>query len=76
MMPVRSCSSYGVNGPTLEMLKASREADGHALTLTLLAGFLRELYDGDVRRRGDIRGWFGDPEVPGATGGPTGHGIL
>jgi hypothetical protein len=60
--------SYGVHGPTVEMVAASREAGGHALTLTLMAGFLRELYDSDVRRRRNIKGWFGDPAVPGAHG--------
>lgn len=60
--------SYGVYGPKIDMLAASREAGGHALTLTLMAGFLRELYDSDVRRRGNIKGWFGDPSVPGAHG--------
>jgi hypothetical protein len=60
--------SYGVHGPRVEMVAASREAGGHALTLTLMAGFLRELYDSDVRRRRNITGWFGDPAVPGAHG--------
>ncbi len=60
--------SYGVHGPRVEMVAASREAGGHALRLTLMAGFLRELYDSDVRRRRNIRGWFGDPAVPGAHG--------
>jgi tetratricopeptide (TPR) repeat protein len=55
-----------VEGPLAELQQASREVGGHALTLTLLAGFLRELHHGDVRRRGNVRGFFADPHIPGA----------
>jgi TIR domain len=56
----------GVEGPNVELKAASREAGGHALTLTLLAGLLRDLHDGDIRRRGNIRGLLTDPDAPGA----------
>ena len=59
-------TSNGVAGPRAELEAASREAGGHALTLTLLAGLLRDLHNGDVRRRGNIRGLLSDPNATGA----------
>ncbi len=44
----------GVEGSQAELEEASRELDGHGLTLTLLGTYLRDICDGDVRRRGEV----------------------
>jgi tetratricopeptide (TPR) repeat protein len=41
---------YGVQGPEKELKEVSKEFGGHALALTLLATYLRDVCDGDVRR--------------------------
>ena len=37
-----------------ELLSASQEVDGHALTLTMLGTFLARAYNGDIRRRHQV----------------------
>jgi hypothetical protein len=47
-----------------ELKAASRDFGGHPLALTLLASFLKETQNGDVRRRDRIRGLLGDADDP------------
>ncbi|MFL6197676.1 MAG: hypothetical protein ACJ76J_00730, partial [Thermoanaerobaculia bacterium] len=44
----------GVKGKASELLAASREFGNHALTLTLLGGYLSRACGGDVRRRKEV----------------------
>jgi hypothetical protein len=44
----------GVKGPESELLAASQEFGNHALTLSLLGGYLSRARGGDVRRRKDV----------------------
>ncbi|HEX5721108.1 MAG TPA: hypothetical protein VF179_33455 [Thermoanaerobaculia bacterium] len=44
----------GVKGKDAELLDASREFGNHALTLTLLGGYLSRACGGDVRRRKEV----------------------
>ena len=44
----------GVKGTEDELKQTSKEFGGHALALTLLGRYLADLYDGDIRRRGEI----------------------
>lgn len=46
---------WGVIGPDEELRIASREVNGHALTLALLGGYIRAVLGRDVRRRGEAR---------------------
>ena len=55
----------GVLGADRELERASHEFGGHPLALGLLATFLKETQDGDVRRRDHIRGLLADVENPG-----------
>ena len=48
-----------------ELKAASHEFGGHPLALTLLASFLKETQNGDVRRRDHIRGLLADADNPG-----------
>ena len=50
-----------------ELLAASREVDGHALTLNLLGRFLARAHDGDIRRRGLVKFEEADLELQGGT---------
>jgi len=45
--------AHGATGSDEELMAASREFDGHPLALVLLAGYLRDVYDGDIAQRGD-----------------------
>ena len=47
-----------------ELRAASGDFGGHPLALTLLAGFLKETQNGDVRRRDHIRGLLADTDNP------------
>jgi tetratricopeptide (TPR) repeat protein len=47
-----------------ELRAASRDFAGHPLALTLLASFLKETQNGDVRRRDHIRGLLADADNP------------
>ena len=55
----------GVNGGDESLEAAVIDFDGHALALTLLANYLRELHHGDIRQRDRIRGLLDDPDAPG-----------
>lgn len=46
--------SLGVVGTVDECQAASRDFGGHALALTLLGSYLKVVYHGDIRRRGEI----------------------
>ena len=46
--------ALGVKGSEDELEQASREFGGHSLALTLLGSYLSDVYDGDVRRRGEV----------------------
>ncbi|HEY1779034.1 MAG TPA: toll/interleukin-1 receptor domain-containing protein [Roseiarcus sp.] len=48
-----------------ELRSASHDFGGYPLALTLLASFLKETQNGDVRRRDHIRGLLADPDNPG-----------
>ncbi|MCI0391193.1 MAG: tetratricopeptide repeat protein [Acidobacteria bacterium] len=43
-----------VKGTDAELEAAAREYDGHSLALTLLSGYLNDVFGGDVRRRREI----------------------
>ena len=43
--------SLGVHGAAADLKKLVQDIQGHALTLNLLGGFLRDAHGGDVRRR-------------------------
>jgi len=45
----------GVEGSDEEIRAAAVELGGHGLALTLLGTYLRDILDGDVRRRGEVR---------------------
>jgi hypothetical protein len=47
-----------------DLKAASRDFGGHPLALTLLASFLKETKNGDVRRRDHIRGLLADKDNP------------
>ena len=44
----------GVKGPDKELREASEEFGGHGLALSLLGTYLRDVCDGDVRRRREV----------------------
>jgi tetratricopeptide (TPR) repeat protein len=46
--------ALGVQGEQEELEAASREFGGHSLALNLLGTYLRDILDGDVRRRGEV----------------------
>lgn len=46
--------ALGVKGEQEELEAASREFGGHSLALNLLGTYLRDILDGDVRRRGEV----------------------
>jgi tetratricopeptide (TPR) repeat protein len=48
--------AQGVKGSEDELKRASEEFGGHSLALTLLGSYLNDVYDGDVRRRTEVRG--------------------
>jgi tetratricopeptide (TPR) repeat protein len=53
-----------VRGTDHELRTASHDFGGHPLALTLLASYLRETQNGDVRRRDRIRGLLADADNP------------
>jgi hypothetical protein len=55
----------GVTGSPEALGHAAHDFDGHALALSLLAGFLRQLHGGDVSKRDRIRAVTDDPNDPG-----------
>jgi len=54
----------GAWGTDKELQAAVRDFGGHPLALGLLASYLRETQNGDVRRRDHIRQFFADTENP------------
>jgi hypothetical protein len=55
----------GVKGTPEELRAAAHDFAGHALALSLLAGFLKLLHGGGVRGRNNIRPVIDDPNDPG-----------
>jgi tetratricopeptide (TPR) repeat protein len=55
----------GVTGAHDELRAAAHDFAGHALALSLLAGFLNLLHGGDVRARSRVRPVVDDPNDPG-----------
>jgi hypothetical protein len=55
----------GVRGTDKELKAAAHEFGGHPLALGLLASFLKETQQGDVRRRDRIRAVLADGDNPG-----------
>jgi len=51
---VQLLKSLGATGADKEMRAAVKEYNGHALALTLLGNYLREVLDGDIRQRDKI----------------------
>jgi len=51
---VQLLKSLGATGADKEIKAAVKEYDGHALALTLLGNYLREVLDGDIRQRDKI----------------------
>jgi tetratricopeptide (TPR) repeat protein len=51
-------------GVEADLRSASRDFGGHPLALTLLASFLKETQNGDVRRRDHLRGLLADTDNP------------
>jgi tetratricopeptide (TPR) repeat protein len=47
--------AHGAAGSDEELAAASREFGGHPLALVLLAGYLRDVYDGDITHRAAIQ---------------------
>jgi tetratricopeptide (TPR) repeat protein len=55
----------GVKGSSEALREAAHNFAGHALALSLLAGFLRRLHGGNVSQHGGIRAVTSDPTDPG-----------
>jgi len=62
---VELLKSLSVHGAATELEKLVEEIQGHALTLNLLGGFLRDAHDGDVRKRDLVRFEEADAEIQG-----------
>ena len=58
---LRDNDAWGVDR---DLRAASHDFGGHPLALTLLASFLKETQNSDVRRRDHIRGLLADPDDP------------
>ena len=54
-------NNFGVTGPKQDMQDAVTEVYGHALTLTLLGGYLSVACDGDIRKRDTIPNLVDEP---------------
>jgi tetratricopeptide (TPR) repeat protein len=57
--------SLGIDGSAAEMQQAEAEVEGHALTLHLLGGYLRDAHGGDVRKRDRVGFVAADAETSG-----------
>jgi tetratricopeptide (TPR) repeat protein len=55
----------GVTGEDDELVQAAEEFGGHSLALTLLGGYLNEVFGGDVRRRREIESLTSDAKYGG-----------
>jgi TIR domain len=51
----RLLETLGVNGTRKERERLAAEVRGHALTLTIIGGYLRDAYGGDIRQRDRIK---------------------
>ena len=60
----RCCATTACGARTRSCKAAARDFGGHPLALGLLASFLTETQNGDVRRRDHIRAFFADPDNP------------
>jgi class 3 adenylate cyclase/tetratricopeptide (TPR) repeat protein len=49
-------TAHGARGTEAELEQASREYDGHPLSLSLLGSYLNDVFGGDIGRRGEVRG--------------------
>lgn len=58
----RLLRKLGVMGEDDELEKAAAEFGGHSLALTLLGGYLNEVFGGDVRRRREIEALTADAQ--------------
>lgn len=54
-------NNFAVTGPKQDMQNAVEEVHGHALTLSLLGGYLSEACDGDIRKRDTIPNLIDEP---------------
>lgn len=63
----KRAGAMGINADYTELLTASREADGHALTLNLLGRFLARAHSGDIRRRDLVKFEEADRKEQGGT---------
>jgi hypothetical protein len=63
----KRAGAMGINTDDAELLAASREADGHALTLNLLGRFLARAHSGDIRRRDLVKFEEADRKEQGGT---------
>jgi TIR domain len=61
----RLLETLGVNGTRKEREQLTADVRGHALTLTLIGGYLRDAYGGDIQQRGRIRLAEADAEEQG-----------
>jgi tetratricopeptide (TPR) repeat protein len=62
---VELLNSLGVHGAAADLKQLVEDVRGHALTLNLLGGFLRDAHGGDVRRRDLVRLEEADAEIQG-----------
>lgn len=62
---VELLESLGVHGAAAELKQLVEDVRGHALTLNLVGGFLRDAYGGDVRQRDLVRFEEADAEIQG-----------
>jgi tetratricopeptide (TPR) repeat protein len=61
----RLLDTLGVNGTRQERERLGADAKGHALTLTIIGGYLRDAYGGDIRQRDRIKLEEADAEEQG-----------
>ena len=61
----RLLETLGVNGTRREREQLAEDVRGHALTLTIIGGYLRDAYAGDIRQRDRIKLQEADAEEQG-----------
>lgn len=62
---VRLLKKLGVHGAAQELEALVEDVKGHALTLTLLGGFLRRAFHGDIRKRDCVKFEKADAKIDG-----------
>ena len=62
---VHLLKTLGVNGTAQEFEKLVEDVKGHALTLTLLGGFLKRAFHGDIRQRDRVKFEKADEKMDG-----------